>query len=400
MYKNLLTNHPLVNILFFVVLMMGSISYFSMPREQDPEINFNWVIVRTILPGASAEDVEQLVTGPLEDAIRNVKDIRWAISTTRENVSNILIRFRDLSEKDFDKRINDVRREVQAKANDELPYEADDPFIMEVTTSTGFPTGLVVVEGQANDEWLRQQARIIKDDLERLKGVDRVIRIGLQEPELHVEFKARELAARGLMATDIADSLGQAFRDTFAGKTRVSGNEWLVRVEGTTSEPEDLADFQVAPAHRPDTLIPLNEVAEIKRGRKDPAMMVSYGGKPAVAFSLTKVAHTNTIEVIDRINQYIDNKNTQLDGTGIRLLLADDQTLATRSAIGIMQNNAFLGLVLVLVVCWAFLGIRVHGYAGYPVFDCRNNVGVVRHGQYPECFRAVGSRHRTGHAGR
>ena len=97
MYKSLLTNHPLVNILFLVVFMMGLISYMSMPREQDPEINFNWVIVRTILPGASAEDVEQLVTGPLEDAMRSVLDIRWVISTSRENVSNILIRFRDLT---------------------------------------------------------------------------------------------------------------------------------------------------------------------------------------------------------------------------------------------------------------------------------------------------------------
>ena len=162
MLKSLLTNHPLVNILFLVVFMMGLISYLSMPREQDPEINFNWVIVRTILPGASAEDVEQLVTGPLEDAIRNVQDIRWVISTTRENASNILIRFRDLSEREFDKRINDIRREVQAKSNDELPDEAEDPYILEVTTSSGFPTGLVVVEGQADDETLRRLGRIVR----------------------------------------------------------------------------------------------------------------------------------------------------------------------------------------------------------------------------------------------
>ena len=90
MYRSLLTNHPLVNILFGVVLMMGLVSYLDLPREQDPEINFNWVIVRTVLPGASAEDVEQLVSGPLEDGIRNVQDIRWVLSTTRESSSNIL----------------------------------------------------------------------------------------------------------------------------------------------------------------------------------------------------------------------------------------------------------------------------------------------------------------------
>ena len=70
--ERLLTNHPLVNILFTVVLLMGVLSYLSMPREQDPEINFNWVNINTSLPGASAQDVEELVTGPLEDAIRVV----------------------------------------------------------------------------------------------------------------------------------------------------------------------------------------------------------------------------------------------------------------------------------------------------------------------------------------
>ncbi|MBT8053140.1 MAG: efflux RND transporter permease subunit [Xanthomonadales bacterium] len=359
MYKSLLTNHPLVNILFFVVFMMGLLSYMNMPREQDPEINFNWVIVRTILPGASAEDVEQLVTGPLEDAIRNVQDIRWVISTTRENASNILIRFRDLSEREFDKRINDIRREVQAKSNDELPDEAEDPFILEVTTSSGFPTGLVVVEGQADDETLRRLGRIVRDDLERLPGVDQVISIGLRDPELHVELEARELAARGLLATDVADSLGRAFRDTFAGKTSVSGNEWLVRVVGTTNDPEVLADFQIAPFNMPNSLISLNDVAEVKRGREEATQLVSFGGQAAIALSVTKIANTNTIDLIDRINEYIASKNAQLDGTGVQLVLADDQTIATRNAISIMQNNALLGLLLVLVVCWAFLGIRI-----------------------------------------
>ena len=245
MLRSLLTNHALVNILFVVVLIMGALSYSRMPREQDPEINFNWVNIHTILPGASAEDVEELVTGPLEDAVRNVQDIRWVISSTSESSSNILVRFRDLSTRVFDKRVNDLRRELQSKANDELPEEAEDPRIIEVTTSNGFPSALVVVAGQADDEALRRNARYVKEDLERLQGVDKVLSIGLNDPEMHVEFFPRELAARNLLATDIADSLRQSFRDTFAGKSSVAGNDWLVRVEGTTSNPESLAGFQM-----------------------------------------------------------------------------------------------------------------------------------------------------------
>jgi multidrug efflux pump subunit AcrB len=359
MFKSLLTNHPLVNILFTVVLVMGALSFFSLPREQDPEINFNWVMVTTVLPGASAEDVEELVTGPLEDAIRNVQDIRWAISATRENTSSILVRFRDLSEAMFDKRINDVRREVQNKANDELPEEATDPYILEVTTSSGFPTAMVVVEGQADDEQLRQQARIVKEDLERINGVDAIVSIGLQDPEMHVELLPRELAARGLLASDVADSLIRGFSDTFAGKTRVAGSEWLVRVEGTTTDPEELASYQLAPLSRPDDKIALNEVAEIKRGREEATQMVSFGGRAAVALSVIKIPYSNTIDLVERVSAYIARKNIQLDGSGINLVLADDQTSQTRSAISIMQNNAVLGLGLVLIMCWLFLGIRI-----------------------------------------
>jgi len=359
MLKNLLTNHALVNILFVVVVTLGAMSYYSMPREQDPEINFNWVNINTVLPGASAEDVEQLVTGPLEDAVRNVQDIRWIVSTTRESSSNILVRFRDLNEREFDKRVNDLRRELQNKANEELPEEAEDPYIVEVTTSNGFPTALVVVQGQADDENLRRTARLVRDDLERIQGVDATIAIGLHEPEMQVEFLPWELAARGLQATDLADSLRQAFRDTFAGKSDVAGSEWLVRISGTTANPQQLSDFQLATVARPDELIALDQVAEIRRGREEAIQLVSFEGKPSIALSVSKLGYTNTLQLVDRINEYISEKNQQLAGSGITLALADDQTGTTRRAISIMQNNAALGMLLVLAVCWLFLGLKI-----------------------------------------
>ena len=102
----LITNHPLANITFVVVILLGLMSYLRMPREQDPEINFNWVNIATVLPGASAEDVEKRVTNPLEDSIRNVQDVKFVVSSSRERASNILVRFRDIPARAFDKRIS------------------------------------------------------------------------------------------------------------------------------------------------------------------------------------------------------------------------------------------------------------------------------------------------------
>ena len=357
--RTLLTNHPLVNILFAVVLLMGVLSWLQMPREQDPEINFNWVNISTVLPGASTEDVEELVTGPLEDAIRNVQDIKFVSSNSRESVSNILVRFRDIPVRVFDKRINDLRREIQNKANAELPDEAEDPVILEITTSNGFPTALVVVAGQANDEHLRTQARLVREDLERISGVDRVQAFGLQDPELHVKLDPQALAARGLIATDVADSLARAFRDIAAGTAEVGRAEWLVRVAGTTADPEQLATFRVAPGRAPEQLTELDQVATIERAREEPDQLVAFRGRPAISLSVTKISRTNTLELVDRIRAYIEARNETLDGSGIEVFLADDQTIQTRSAIRVMQNNAAVGLVLVLGVCWLFLGIRI-----------------------------------------
>jgi multidrug efflux pump subunit AcrB len=103
--RSLLTNHPLANIAFVVVLLLGLLSYATMPREQDPEINFNWVSITATLPGASAEEIERLVTNPLEDGIRSVADVRFVISNSRENAATLLVRFRDINERTFDKRM-------------------------------------------------------------------------------------------------------------------------------------------------------------------------------------------------------------------------------------------------------------------------------------------------------
>ncbi|MGB5346102.1 MAG: efflux RND transporter permease subunit [Woeseia sp.] len=360
--RTLLTNHPLVNILFAVVLVLGALSYQQMPREQDPEINFNFVSINTLLPGATAADVEELVTGPLEDALRNVQDIRFISSSSRDDVSNILVRFRELSERSFDKRVTDLRREIQSKTNDELPEDVEDPYILEITSSNGFPTASVLLLGQADDERLRREAKLIKEEIERLKGVDRVQAFGFREPELQIEIDPVRLAANGLTAADVAEQIRESFRDVSAGKVDVDSEAWLIRVEGKTTEPEELAAFLLASRNDPQAKIPLDRVATVRRGRKDAQAAVNSFGRPAVFFSISKVGFTNTLQLVDRVNAYIDDRNKLLDGSGLQLFLSDDQTVQTRSALEVMQRNAGLGLVLVLGVCWLFLGLRIAAF--------------------------------------
>ncbi|MDI6750990.1 MAG: efflux RND transporter permease subunit [Rhodocyclaceae bacterium] len=358
LYRHLLENHPLANIAFVVVLLLGAYSYLTMPREQDPEINFNWVMITTVLPGASAEDVEKRVTKPLEDAIKGVADVRFSSSSSREGVSNILVRFREISERVFDKRVNDLRREIQNKAKSELPTEAKEPRVLEITTSNGFPTALVLVTGQAADEVLRNRARLLRDAFERMPGIDQVFATGLRDPELLVEYDPAALANRGLNGSDVADAAFAWFRDTFAGKLETGQGDaraaWLVRVVGQDVDPERIAQIPVGRAGTP-----LASVAEVSRARAKAGSLASYAGKPAVMLAITKKSRTNTLELIERINRFIAEKNPQLAGEGLELKLLDDQTPKTRASIAIMEANALVGLLVVLGMCWIFLGTRI-----------------------------------------
>jgi len=360
-YQALIRNHPLANITFVVVLLMGVMAYLNMPREQDPEINFNWLVVTSVLPGAAAEDVEKKVTQPLEEAVAKIGDIRFISSTSRESVSTVLVRFRDIPAAVFDKRVTDLRREVQATASRELPAEVNDPLVQEITTNNGFPSAMLLLRGPANDEALRDAAHQIKVDLERMNGVDNVFATGLSDPELRVSFDPQAVAARGFTAADVADSVAHWFHDTPAGRARVGDDEWLLRVFGQEVTPDHLARLSVFSVANPARQLPLEDVASLSRAREKPATLVSSQGRPGVLLAVTKKSRVNTLELLARVNTYLATQNQALRGSGLELSLLDDQTVPTRQSINIMQNNALTGLVLVFLISWLFLGSRMAG---------------------------------------
>lgn len=357
-YAKLLANHPLANIAFFVTMVLGILSYSSMPREQDPEINFNWVNITTVYPGATSDQIERLVTNPLEDAIDGVRDVRFVSSNSKENVSSILVRFYDMSEREFDKRINDLRREIQNKAAAELPSVVEEPRILEITTSNGFPTAQVLVEGQADDEVLRITARRVRDDLEAMRGVDQVFAAGLRDPEIRVIPNPSALAARGLTVADVADSLSVWWRDTAAGTLQTDQGAWSISIKGISTEPADLMNVPLIKMGQ--TLnVRVGDVASVERTRARATQLASVDGMAAVSLAVTKKAKVNTLDLVADIQAYIAEKSPAWNQQGIKVSLSDDQTVPTRNAINVMETNALYGAVLVMLVSWVFVGWRI-----------------------------------------
>ncbi|WP_044408833.1 efflux RND transporter permease subunit [Thiomicrospira microaerophila] len=355
MMKRFISNSVLANLVFALVLVIGAMSYMDMPRQKDPTINFNWIIIVTALPGASAEDIETRVTQPLEDALRKLNDVNFVSSTSRVGLSNILVRFRDLDERTFDKRVNDLRREIQNK-RPELPADIVEPMVIEITSANAYPSATLVLKGQAFDETLRAQGYQLKRELERLRGVDRIDTIGLEKPELQVRMDFEQLANLGLSPALVADMIAAQWQDQAAGKLRVGQEQWLIRHIGQNPDPQALSQLPL-PTAQGEVL--LEEVAQILRARQDATQKVSMNDQPAIMLAVMKSGSANTLELVERLEDFIDDYNQQYDAQGLTLTLADDQTQSTRDAISMMQTNALQGLAFVLLVSWLFLGWRI-----------------------------------------
>jgi len=353
----LLSNHVLANLVFALVLVLGAASYLQMPRAKDPDIKLNWVNIITYLPGAAAEDVEKRVTDPIEEVIqRSVRDIDFVSSTSREGVSNIIVRFDYIDDATYDKRVIDLRREVQNAYNDQLPEEAEDPIFYELTSSTWFPTAMVAVYGEGRDDNLRRQARYVKRDIEALPGVDAINAVGLPRPELLIAFRPERLHGLGITPADLADTVRGYFRDVSAGDVATQGGRWLVRVAGTSADPERLARLPVTTA---SGVVELGQLAEISFTTEELEELVTFEGRPATMLAVTKEEDANVIDLVAIVQEYIDTRNALAAQTGVRLFLVDDQTVSTREALDLMQTNAAIGLGCVLLVTWVFLGSRI-----------------------------------------
>ena len=306
MFAKLLQNHTLTNLTFLLVLVLGWLSYQQLPREQDPSINFNWVQVWAYWPGATAPDVEIRLTKPLENGIKRVADVKFVSSTSREGVSSILIRFDDISDTEFDKRMADLRRELQAR-QDELPAEVKQPDVFEITSSKAFPTATLVVYGETDEESLQGIAQDVKDDLERLDGVDDVLSVGDRGAELKVEFLPERLLGLGVSAVDLADTVQGYFKDLAAGDIALGDQKWLIRLSGTSSDPDYVGTFPIA-SEQVEVL--LRNIADVERTREDPQELVLYEGKPSVLLLVYKKGKVNNIKLLEQIGNYIEQKNS------------------------------------------------------------------------------------------
>ncbi|MGN7612938.1 efflux RND transporter permease subunit [Magnetococcales bacterium HHB-1] len=374
MLQTFLKNHVFANLTFALVLVVGFMAYFLLPRQKDPNMNFNWIQIITPFPGASAEDVEKLVTDPLEEALEQIPDVRFAASSSREGGSTILLRFNDIDDLTFNKRVEDLRREIKNRER-ELPKAAEDPQVTEITSANGYPLAIVIIKGQDDNENLRRQARHIQKDILRIKGIDKALAIGLRDPELHIRFNPKTLANLNIPPSHLADTITSRFRDISAGKIEINNKTWLLRHTGSHQAIENLRHWPIM--HLAEN-IPIKNVATITRAREKATYLVKMDGKPCVMLFITKRPNINSLDLVKKIQNDVDQRQKMKTHTGVEVILADDTTPTVRSALRVMEHNALLGLFLVFLTTWFFLGGRVAILIGLGIpFTLAGTFGII-----------------------
>ncbi len=350
----ILRSHRLADFVLGAVLVLGAWAYFAMPRAQYPEVNLNWVAVAVIWPGAAAQDVEREITLPLEAAARRVADVRLVTATSRDNVATLLVRFSDIPHSRFERRLVALDREIRQAAAG-FPREARPPQVLELTSSNFFPTAMVAVSGEASDGRVCQLAEAVRDELERLPGVARVWAYGLRERELAIDFDPDALRQRDVSPETLARAVADQAHTYPAGMADISGRRYAIRVEGLSANPDFLAELPVADAAGKP--VPLGELAEVRQGVGPARELVRLDGRPAVLLSVIKAENVNTLDLTRSVRELVASRNLAFGGQAFTLL--DDQSDATREAIGVMEINALFGLAVVLGVTWFFLGGRL-----------------------------------------
>jgi multidrug efflux pump subunit AcrB len=228
-------------LLILGLVIFGLYSVFIIPKESAPEVQVPIAIVSTFFPGASADDVEKLVTNEMEDKIGGVENLKNLTSTSGEGLSVIVAEF-DASA-DINDSIDLIKDAVDiAKPN--LPREAEDPVVSEVSFSDQ-PVQLVSIASDLSAPEFIKLADKVQDELERVSGVSRVEKSGIRGREVQVVVNKEKLQSFGISLTDVISGISSANASLPIGVIRVEGVDYAVKFEGDIVDPSEIENIPI-----------------------------------------------------------------------------------------------------------------------------------------------------------
>lgn len=337
-----------------IVILLGITTYLSYPRAEDPTITIRSASITANYPGMSPERVEDLITDPLEAAMREIAEIDEIESTSRIGAVKLKVTIHDWVE-DLDPVFQDIRN----KADDvraQLPEGTSGPFVNDEEGLTAVATIALWADGFSLAE-MRDVARDTRDKIYTLDGVRKVDILGMQEERIYLETSAGKLAQLGVSPTEIFGALAQQNIIEPGGEIVADGRAVFLEPTGNLGSVEEIRDvvFRIPDTNR---VLRLDEIVSIRRDVVDPPERPSfYNDRPAIILAVSTIEGTNNVEFGDRLTALLNDIQQELP-IGYVLDYATYQPELIAAAVDGAVSNVYQTLAIVLAVVMLFLGLR------------------------------------------
>ena len=338
--------------LLVLIVVVGLYTYLTLPRESNPDITIPYVFVTTHYEGVSAEDMETLVTIPLERKLKGIQDTEEIQSTSFEGVSTVAIEFQP--KVDIDDALQKVKDKVD-EAKPDLPADLpEDPYVKEVNLQD-FPVIRVILSGNFSLRRLKTFAESMEDRFESIPGVLEARIVGGLEREIHVEFDLDRVAAYNMPFSSLVNAVTKSNINMPGGSMDIGRAQYTVRVPEEFEHPSEI--FNIVAFMRQGKPVYLRDVANIRDSYKDPQTISRIDGRPSVTVEVIKRSGENIVRVCDEVKAAVESLRPELPPS-LNIDVTSDESKSVRLIVRELENNILTGLILVLVVIFAFIGGR------------------------------------------
>ncbi|MDB4975246.1 MAG: acrB [Myxococcaceae bacterium] len=336
--------------LVLALVVVGAASYFRLGVDRFPAVDLPVISVRTVLPGASPEDVEAQLSDEIEAAVNTVEGISELRSVSSNGISTVFVTFN--LERDINVAADDVRARVQGVLA-KLPLGVEAPIVSKIDNDSSPVLTLALSADRSIRELTELAEHVVKVQLERASGVGEVTTVGGQERAIQVSLYADKLRAFGIPITAVRDAIAQQNANLPGGNVTTREHEQSLRTMGRFEDPKQFEQLVVATVN--GTPIRLGELGVSEDGSYEQRSLARLNGLPTVVVEVRRQSGANTVATIDAVKTSLSQIEGQLP-KDIRLELVRDQSRYIHAALSEINLHLILGSVLASLVVLAFMG--------------------------------------------
>ncbi len=360
-------NKMTVYVIMTIILFLGALAYYSMPREAFPEIIETKIYVSSVNPGNSAEDVEKFITEPLEEEFKDVAGVKEITSTTLQDYSIIIVEFEENVEIPVAKQ--SVKDKVdQVKAETTWPTLTNgakvEPNVFDLNFSEEMPILNINITGDYPVQQLKDYAEYLQDKIELLPQIKEATIRGAEEKEVEVAVDIYKMTASQVSFDNIINAVKGENSTISGGNIITNGVQKNIRITGEIKNPQELENVVVK---KDDGIIFLKDIADINFKEKEPTTYAREYGDPVVMLDVKKRAGKNMIEAVEQIKKIVAEEQENYLPQSLHISLTNDQSIKTENQVKDLVNNIIFGVILVVLVLMFFLGFRNALFVGFAI---------------------------------